>query len=186
MVKALRPWEEDEGPNPSRRATGRRMKKIKKKNGEQKKKLNPVRILIEESHYCPGKYHDEDDEWYQDDLAYESNIYGYELLDEDSYGDFYLDAAPKMGDSFFLVYVRYSTGDSYHQETGRTALVALLEKEEDAVFLAEDVRSNTGEDFKPRKILLPSGRELEYYQGQWRGYFERIEEVIHQQISRIK
>jgi len=147
-------------------------KKVDKK--EEKPKSYAVNILHTLS--CRVTRHaDHTDEWDADDLAYQPEVQAVQLSGSE-YGDFYLDSEPKVGENFFLVYVIYSTGDSFHHEEGRIEFVGLLKDAVDAEALAEHIRKSDG-SLTRYQVALPSGESIEYYNGAWTGYFESLTSV---------
>ncbi len=142
---------------------------------EEKPKLYPVNVVHSGITCEVTRERDPNSEWDADDLAYSYDISRIESSGNE-WGDFYLDIEPTIGEYFFLVYVTYSTGDSFHHEEGRIELVGLLKNQPDAETLAEHIRKSDG-SLTRYQVRLPSGETVEYYNGAWTGYFERLTSV---------
>ena len=78
----------------------------------------------------------------------------------------------KIGDSVFVVWCEWSSGDSFgNSYCGNTEGVAIFSKEEDALGLSDAI-------YKKRKDFKAStGQVFGFIGAPWSGYFEKLEEV---------
>ena len=153
----------------------------------RKKKIEEIEptwwLKVEyESRTDVTRHSDPDERWDGDDLAHSQYINGYSVHDKDVYGEtFPMKGKPDLNKTYWLVYVNYSTGDSFHHETGCITFVDVFENANDADALArileKDYENKDKYDYKPLNVKLPSGFEKEIYTGTWKGYFERLESV---------
>ena len=60
----------------------------------------------------------------------------------------------------YMIYARYRTGDTFGYTTGEWAIVDVVTDEEEAEKIAENIRNDDSEDYRP-----------------WKGYFEELEYV---------
>jgi hypothetical protein len=131
------------------------------------------------------RHRDPDEKWDADDLAHSQSINGYSTHTNLKGGwDFVLSKKPSAKQPFYLVYVNYSTGDSFHHETGCIEFVDVFESEKDGDALVDMLDKDYAKfkkadrhDYTPLKVKLPSGVEREIYTSTWKGYFERLEGV---------
>lgn len=131
-------------------------------------------------------------EWDNDDLDFRHDIHGFSVVEKENYWDFVMTENPK-GKTLELVYVLYSTGDSFHHEENRISLVGLYETYQDAKFVMDFIESDYREfmkkdnyDHKPSKLVLPvSGKTEDIYTGTWKGYFERLTEVNIESVGDV-
>lgn len=130
------------------------------------------------------KESDPNDKWDGDDLKFEYDIHGYEVVKSKDYmWDFVVDEVP-TGD-WFLVCVYYSTGDSFHHEDHKLSMASFVKNEEDAHTIAKAIREDYDSykksdsfDIKPLQVkLLVANKTEEIYTGQWKGYFEHVEYI---------
>jgi hypothetical protein len=116
-----------------------------------------------------------DDQWDADDLAHDLTIRGLRVVQERESWDFVV--KPPAQETYWLVWYRYSTGDSFHHETGCHAFVHLCKTREDAEFLVkfiEDAGRVKTHSFHDLEVYLPSGDEARV-DPRWNGYFESLE-----------
>lgn len=123
---------------------------------------------------------DPNDRWDGDDLYHEHTIKGYRIVTKAQIGDFTLTEKPEG--PWYLVYVLFSTGDSFHCEENCINLVSFVKNKEDAEEIKRGIEEDYKHyvkthqhDYKPLKILLPkTNRVIDIYTGTWKGYFERF------------
>ena len=168
-------------------------RKKKTKKVKKTKEVEPTWWLKVE--YYSQKYitrHAERGErWDGDDLAHSQEIRGYSIHDKNTYGEvFPLMSEPDINKTYWVVYVNYSTGDSFHHETGCICFVDIFEDANDAEYLTrlleKDYENKDDYSRTPLKVKFPSGIEKEIYTGTWKGYFERLESVRCEAIRYIK
>jgi len=116
-----------------------------------------------------------DDEWDQDDLSHDLSVRGLRVVQERESWDFVV--VPPAQDTYWLVWYRYSTGDSFHHEDGCHAFVHLCKTRADAEFLVKFIENAARvktDNFRDLEVHLPSGDEARVNPG-WNGYFEQFE-----------
>jgi hypothetical protein len=136
-----------------------------------------------------------EDEWDADDSRHTYSFEGtFSLSDNNLSFDFILNTPPEMDKDYYLVYVTYSTGDTFHHEEGCMCMVEFLDNCEDAVALRnalkKDYDAYDSNEYSPRaysfEMTLPkSGREIHVSTGTWKGYFESMDS-INIQSMRLK
>lgn len=113
-------------------------------------------------------------------------------LAKTSYFDFVLHEPPVADKKYYLVYVRYSTGDSFNRRDGELCMVEFLDEYEDAIALRNAIQKDYDKydrhGYNPSaysfKMTLPkSGRELTVSTGTWKGYFEVMESVDFETLT---
>lgn len=134
---------------------------------------------------------DPDQEWDGDDLAHYYSVEGWTAQNKDSYGTtFPMEGKIDKNKTYWLVYVIYSTGDSFHRESGCFEAVHVFEDANDADALAEalkkDYENKDDYNYEPLNVNLPSGREIEVYTGTWKGFFESLEGVHVESVRYVK
>ena len=156
------------------------------------KEIDPVWALeVNYDSYTDVTRHaDPDERWDGDDLAYSQTIHGYSIHNKNSYGEtFPMVSEPDKNKTYWLVYVNYSTGDSFHHKTGCICFVDIFENASDAEHLAkllEEDAKTEDLDFKPLKVKFPSGIEKEICTSTWKGYFETLENVCVQSLRYLQ
>lgn len=130
-------------------------------------------------------------EWDGDDIDHEHFFYGFEVSKENKFWDFILNEDP-TGKEYYLVYVLYSTGDSFHTENNCLCMLEFLDSYEDArtlvIAIETDDRNYTkdtdGYPHKSLEIKLPkSGRTISVNTGTWKGYFEHFSSVRMEKMT---
>ena len=116
---------------------------------------------------------DPTDQWDADDVDHTYVIRGMSLGTDKSF-DFIHEGPLKT--PMYLVTVIYGTGDSFHTETGRCALAALVSTKTDADTVRQAIRANGGAD--TFTVKLANGRKVQIHPSEWTGYFETIEGVF--------
>ena len=125
-----------------------------------------------------------DDEWDADDVAFDMTPRGLRRVSEREWWEFVV-PAPALP-SYWLVWYRYSTGDSFHREDGRWTFVHLCRTREDAEYLTRKLEhAGRNEDhldsFKDVEYELPSGDVASVFPT-WRGYFETFEGADYEEF----
>lgn len=168
------------------------------RKGRAKKKVDDVEytgVRIKYSQYTEvTRDADPEDEWDQDDLAHDVSIDGFEVVDK--YPDILCPFKIDPDKTYYLVAATYSTGDSFHHETGLKSFVAMFQTEEEAKHACKLIRAhyniyeydNNNYFDKTKEIEKPAGYE-EYglvvpnngvnmhVSSDWTGYFESLEAV---------
>lgn len=161
----------------------------KKKVKEVERELYHVNVL-DDSYTEVTREAEPGERWDGDDTYTSHNIRGIELSKE--YGDLTLGYKPEAGKMYYLLYVIYSTGDSFHREEGRIEVIDLYRTEEEAyenVKLMKEhyelYRSGWFDKQKSRKMQLSAySVELKNHEGKefmfhcpYVGYFDRLSSI---------
>lgn len=125
---------------------------------------------------------DRDNQWDGDDISHDYSINGFEVVE--NCWDFILHEDP-TGKDYYLVYVLYDTGDSFHREENCMCLVSFLPDLEDAKAILDaiekdhrDYKKTQTHEYKPIDVHLPKANRIEQVStGTWTGYFEHIRSV---------
>lgn len=126
-------------------------------------------------------------EWDADDLSWSTTIRGFDVGRNENDYDFFVD--PPIKSHYYLVYVTYSTGDSFHHEEGKVCYVELVDTFEEAEAISDAIEKdyrNNKDGFGLLKVKLPTGKKVEVYPGTWKGYFERLSSVDIETIRRSR
>ena len=138
---------------------------------------------------------DPDNEWDRDDIAYDIKAVGLYRMGETDFmfnGALIVNFEIEEGKSYFLVSGTYSTGDSFHVESGRKQWIDLYRSEDEAIKaadaiykigtkMAETARSH-GINEWTAQYPGPLG-VIKSFNPEWLGYFERLESVDVTEVS---
>lgn len=143
------------------------------------------KISIVDNAYTHVTRHKEPDErWDADDLDSDHNIVGFEFAPKgkNSYCDIETPFKVDPYKDYYLLYVIYSTGDSFHQESGLIEFINLFEDVniayENKRRIDEHYKKNkrtNSEDTYSVKLLSSIGNEYKI-NIPWMGYFESLDE----------
>jgi len=152
----------------------------------RKKEIKEVKptwwLKVEYDSYTDVTRHaDPDERWDGDDLAHSQDIHGYSIVDKDVYGEtFPMYVEPDKNKTYWMVYVNYNTGDSFHHETGCICFVDVFEDANDAEYLAKILDKDAEKkdhNFKPVQVKFPNGMVKDVCTSTWKGYFESLQGV---------
>ncbi len=137
--------------------------------------MNFVQVVTHET--CTQKYSSEPyGDWYSN---CDTTVLGLKPSKQYDYNSIPVDfdLVPDM--PLYLVYVVYSTGDSFGRSDGRTDFVDVLDNSVDADFLVKVIndRSLTRNNSYSVTITYPSNGRKFLLSPSWEGYFETIESV---------
>ncbi len=145
-----------------------------------------VSIIDRTNYYHNGDGEDSDEPYsYRGTDVTEHHIDGFDLVPEKGYGDLLVDFKPTYDKTYFLVYVIYSTGDSFSHSEGKIQFIELCQKESFANKIRGFILSDRDNPKREDKFSLPlvteSGKNYTLHMG-WKGYFERLTSVEVQAI----
>lgn len=148
----------------------------------------------------------EDDEWDKDDTETSTDVLGVETEKDKREQSWFRDVVVPFevvpGKDYYLVYVTYSTGDSFSRSDGEVAFIDLFETREKAEKLASIINehyvlSDNEQRWADKKQKPPKGyseyeltyhneegREIKYHVS-WTGYFERMSSVTVQKVQHM-
>lgn len=117
------------------------------------------------------------DEWDRGDTESYHTIEGCKIVEKGTHS-FELIGNFKEGQTLYFVYALYDTGDSFGSDGNQLCELALLEHEEDAILLKEQLEKNNKEkpdDFSPIEVFYPvAGITEKIGVSTWKGYFESL------------
>jgi hypothetical protein len=117
---------------------------------------------------------DPDEQWDGDDTEHDIHVNG---IKPGTAGDFDVIVKGPKQRSYYLVWARYGTGDSFSKEDGCITFIHACKTRQDAEFLLSKVEQS-GRQRKDSagstSVKLPSGDNCTFYTV-WNGYFESFE-----------
>lgn len=132
---------------------------------------------------------DPDDEWGADDTSTDHYVNGLSLTRKNSHEYCYYPGEVNKGDTLYLIYAIWSTGDSFHHDTrGCIDFVAVYKDKATANLVAHVLENHKHEDDRHGKynwtanIMLDNGEEFKYHVG-WLGYFENLDEIYVEEYT---
>lgn len=142
--------------------------------------LYPIHV-VDDSHETNLGGSEPDYQWTRDSTSTSHNIRGIKLSKA---GDLEVSFKPIIGQTYFLLYVLYSTGDSFGHDSGNIEFIGLYRTDEVAKRNAERIRKSR-EDYEKKCDVASFSVELETGAGKlyktntpWNGYFESLEDVV--------
>lgn len=175
------------------------------KNNKQKNLYYPV-IVHQTSNTQVVRTADTTDEWDKDDTETITTVLGVETEETTRENEMYCDIAVPFkvvsGKDYYLVFVVYSTGDSFSHEDGVVNYIDLFETREKAEKLAQIIQEHYSycsneQRWQDKKKKPPKGYSefsLQYLneEGQqmtlgvpWTGYFERLQGINVQKVHKM-
>lgn len=123
-------------------------------------------------------------EWDGDDIEHSHDFNGFRVVKSNDIWDFILNKHPRNNEHY-LVYVLYSTGDSFGSENNCLSMIAFEAEYMDAKAVRDAIEADyieyrkSGEyGYKPLEIVLPkSKRTITVGTGTWKGFFEGMNSV---------
>lgn len=153
----------------------------------EEKKTNDV-IVVNKSYTEVTRESDPDDRWDADDTYTSNNIVGIKF--SEGYSD--LNAIPfeiLPDKDYYLLYVIYSTGDSFSHHEGQIDYVELYEDrslaEASAKMIEDDYKEWRKKENKWNVEILNSRGEMFQFYCPWKGYFERLTSVEVENVRLI-
>lgn len=135
-----------------------------------------------ESHHASEQF----GEWSEDT---QHDIQGFRVVEEGKYHDLVVAFNPDKDRGYFLLYVLYSSGDSFGHSSGNICIVGLYEDEAIAEENAKRIVEQNERYKKSHDELFSvhlkdeSGMEFKFH-AVWNGYFEHIEDVVVHRVFR--
>ena len=146
------------------------------------RKLTNIRII----HDCyteVTREGDPEDRWDRDSTTQSHYIRGFEVVKENSYGDFKVPFEIDPEKEYYLLAVYYDTGDSFGNDGNRIDMIDLYDDIELAMESKRRILDeNKDENGYSVAILNPLGVEYRI-SASWKGYFESLNDV---EIHRVK
>lgn len=123
---------------------------------------------------------DEDDEWDQDDTYTETDILG--VCESNDYFDISVPFNLHHDQTYFLVIISYSTGDSFHREEGIIEYVDLYETKEKAKQCLNTLEAQSNNKHIP--LIRENGMTYRFTPP-WLGYFESLESMRIVEVKKV-
>lgn len=173
--------------------------KKKTKKQEVKPEVTYIKIFDSGETYVTQEA-DPDDEWSRDSTDSTVSINGFAIKKETEWYDLIVPFKIEKEKEYFLLYVIYSTGDSFGTDGGKVQYIDLFEKEEDAkenqkrinehykryCKVDSDGTAFRHKHFSPFSVKLtnPAGKPYDCSVS-WTGYFEGLTDVVIEPIKQI-
>lgn len=128
------------------------------------------------------------DQWDVDDTSTHHEIMGIVKTEKNGYGDVASSLDLAIGESAYLTYVVYSSGDSFHRDAGRYLYpVALFDTREKAIACATVLERGEPARIKHNLVYLQyhdnDGQVRETCSISWTGYFEHKDYIGVEAVS---
>lgn len=150
-----------------------------KKRSQDRPRRWPLVALVDRSGTEVTR-HASEDEYDADDLAHDASFGGVRLCEGREAGDLAVAFEPAPGMEVFAVAVRYSTGDSFHHETGLYSVVAVFSDMQHALWCKAAIEQ--GQESFGLCVYAEDGT-LTRLDVAWAGYFESLESCeIHRAV----
>lgn len=133
---------------------------------------------------------DPDDEFSRPSTHTEHNIISFKVHPETQYGDVVVPYEPERGVDYYLLYVVYSTGDSFGSDSGSSIeYIGLYTNDELNIAKENERRIETHDTGKHDtdtmlRLLMPNTTDFDIYVP-WQGYFESLDYVDIATIQRM-
>lgn len=119
---------------------------------------------------------DPDDSWGADDTSTSWTVNGISLSDKDGHQALPADFPVEVGDTVYVVYAVYSTGDSFHRADGEYLEVLSFHKNSAIAYKNKASAEGPRKDRHDMTIEFDSGAKVQRY-CPWDGYFESLDSV---------
>ncbi len=132
------------------------------------------------------------DEWDRDDTHTDHNIRGFHAAPENSdmISDLWVPYEPEYGIDYYLLYVVYSTGDSFGHDSGEGIEYIGLYTKDELDVARENKRKIEAHDkdveskYFHVSLQTPSGQTFQQHTP-WVGYFESIDYIELEAVRRL-
>jgi hypothetical protein len=132
-------------------------------------------------------------QWDADDTSSTHSIQGFKVVTDKGHYTFMVPFKIQPERAYYLVYVLYSTGDSFHNEDGCINFIDMFENEH----FANKVRRAIQDDYNKYgketdnsdkwTITLPNPDGTKYsIHCSWKGYFESLESAHLEIVSEVR
>lgn len=120
---------------------------------------------------------DPDERWDGDNTYEHHTIHGVKHVDK--WGDVYVTFTPEKNKTYYLLYVLYNAGDSFHREENRISFINLYESYECAELNKKRIEEQ-GRNYT-FNLVTEEGKEYKL-SNPGNGYFERITRVEIEEV----
>jgi len=143
-------------------------------------------VYVDINTQCTHSYR-ENVEWGSWEDSYYNSFDGVFLEPKEYNKKVPVDFEVNKGDTVFVVWAEWSTGDSFgHSNRGQTEVIHVFKDEklaDEAVRILENYPGDNFDDWKV-KFQSDSGQEMSYFRS-WLGYFDSLDK-IHVEIARVE
>lgn len=145
-------------------------------------------ILILNNQYTDITRHaDPEDRWDADNTSTDHNIYGFKVVSEKQYYDLTVDFDCKKDHAYQLLYVLYSTGDSFSHHDGKIEFIGMFADPDLAIKNKKIIENQYRKDASDWSLTLYANHKTKYkMHAPWCGYFESLESVEIVDVSRME
>ena len=150
-------------------------------------KLYSIEIIDDTYSYNTSEA-DPNDSWSRASTAKEHNILGFNVFSNEEYSDISVPYDPDKNTDYYLLYVIYSTGDSFGHDSGSGVEYIGLYTE-DELSIAEENKRRIEEHNRTKKgklkLIIPNNStEFDIYVP-WHGYFESLDDIEIKAVQRM-
>jgi len=147
-------------------------------------------IQVEDDAYCSETSEaDPNDSWDRADTSTSHSVEGFRAADEKEgkYFDLVVPYEPEFDKTYYLLYVVYSTGDSFGHDEGSSIEYIGFYKESELDTAHENKRTIEQFEDDTYHVMLrdPTGKEFQQHTP-WRGYFEHLDYVEIKEVTRLE
>lgn len=126
---------------------------------------------------------DPNDQWDKADVERTTSINGIIPVQEGYYDVIALD---DNAEQYYLLYVVYETGDSFHRDSGVVEFVDLHSDYDIAIANANKIRQHYEQDDDKFSVTLTDDAGATFTQHcPWTGFFERVQDIIVEPVRVI-
>lgn len=118
-----------------------------------------------------------EDQWDYDDTHTSHSVRGISFTLKDYEDSLDLDYEPIVGKDYYLLWATYSTGDSFHTETGCIVFIDLFKNKEDANECVKTLKQNSTGEYVYSTTLKSGNGKPWTFSIPWNGFFESLEEI---------
>jgi hypothetical protein len=141
--------------------------------------------IVKDSYSHVTRHSDPTEEYDGDDIVNEHSISGFAPVDDKDYYDFILDDYdPTEDKAYYLIYVLYDTGDSFHREDNVICLVECVGDRHTAETIAKAINKDALNGGMGPIVLTIDGKKYSIGCSEWKGYFEHFRSANVERIQR--
>ena len=138
-----------------------------------------VKVLYDTNGYTIEEGEDSDEQYsWQGVTGTDNTINGIEQVSDNSFSELVTDFDIVPGESYYLLYAIYSTGDSFSRSEGEVEFVGLYKDPTVAKSNADRIWDNNEHHDSSHSVNLVTEDGKEYLLSvPWKGYFENLSDV---------
>lgn len=144
--------------------------------------------IIDDTHGHNTSEPNPTDQWDRASTHTDHNIRGFNVFPNEQYSDISVPYNPEKDTDYYLLYVVYSTGDSFGHDSGNNVEYIGLYTEDELHIAKENERRIEAHDQKKKgnlKLLVPNkNTEFDIFVP-WHGYFESLDYIEIESVRRM-